>query len=258
MSEPSSPAARVAAHTRLELRLLLRSGESLLVTVGVPLGVLLFFGTTDVLPVAGDPLAFLVPGVLAVAVLSTGFVAQAIQTGFDRKYGVLKRLGASPLTRPQFVAGKALATTTVVGVQVVVLLGVALALGWSVGPVDCGGAAACAPGLRPLWTVLAVVVGALVFAALGLALAGAVRAELVLAGSNALYLVMVAGSDLVFDLPRAADPVVALTPSGALGSLLRSGLGGEPATGPVVALGVLVGWGLLAVAVAARTFRWEP
>lgn len=251
-SRPASPARRVVALAGLELRLLLRSGESLLVTFGVPLGVLLFFGTTEVLPVDGDPLTFLVPGVLAVAILSTGFVAQAIQTGFDRTYGVLKRLGASPLTRPQFVLGKAAATSVVVIVQVAVLLGVALAIGWR--PTDV------LPSTAPsaVWVVLAVVLGAMVFGALGLALAGAVRAELVLAGSNALYLVMVAGSDLVFDLPPAADPVIALTPSGALGALLRHGLGGDPASGAGIAVVVLVAWGLGAVAVAARTFRWEP
>ena len=69
------------------------------------------------------------------------------------------------------------------------------------------------PGLL----VVAVLLGAFTFTALGLALAGAVRAELVLAGSNAVYLAMVALSDLVFDLPDAADAFIVWTPSGALG-----------------------------------------
>ncbi len=152
MSTPAPPARRVAAHAALELRLLLRSGESLLLTFGIPLGILLLFGTTELLPVDGDPLAFLVPGVLAIAVLSTGFVAQAIQTGFERKYGVLKRLGASPLTRPQFVAGKAAAVVVVVAGQVVVLTAVAVALGWSPGEVgDACAAGPCDP--RP-WVAM--------------------------------------------------------------------------------------------------------
>jgi ABC-2 type transport system permease protein len=261
MSAPSSPRQRIAAHAALELKLLRRSGESLLVTFGVPLGLLVFFGATDVLPTDGDPLLFLVPGVIAIAILSTGFVAQAIQTGFERKYGVLKRLGASPLTRAQFIAGKALSVAVVVIVQVTILLGTALALGWRVTIATPGQLTSLgdSPALiRPGLLVLAVLLGAFAFTALGLALAGAVRAELVLAGSNAVYLAMVALSDLVFDLPAAADPFIVWTPSGALGIALRGALDGATA-GPVgLALLVLSGWGLLAVAFATRTFRWEP
>lgn len=254
MSAPSPPLTRVLAQARMELRLLVRSGESLLVTFGVPLGILVLFGTTHLLPTdTDDPLDFLVPGVLAVAILSTGFVAQAIQTGFERKYYVLKRLGASPLTRPQYLAAKAVSVTAVVLAQVVVLLGVAVALGWRP-TASCAGCAAPTPLLLPV----AVVLGTATFTALGLALAGAVRAELVLAGSNAVYLVLVALSDLVFDLPDAAAPFVVATPSGALGIVLRRALGGGSGGLALVALGVLVAWGVVGVVVAARTFRWEP
>ncbi len=245
MSAPSSPRQRVLAHAALELKLMLRSGESLLVTFGVPLGLLIFFGTTDVLPINGDPLDYLVPGVVAIAILSTGFVAQAIQTGFERKYGVLKRLGASPLTRPQFITGKAASVAVVVVVQVSILLGTAMLLGWR--PVDG----------HALPLLGAVLLGAFTFTALGLALAGAFRAELVLAGSNAVYLVMVALSDLVFQLPDAMAGVVRFTPSGALGILLRYALTGAGES-PIGAAVVVGAWGLAAVVFAARTFRWEP
>ena len=266
--------ARVLAQAGMELRLLLRSGESLLVTFAVPLGILVLFGTTDLLPTssgaggeASDPLAYLVPGVLAVAILSTGFVAQAIQTGFERKYYVLKRLGASPLTRPQYLAAKAASVAVVVTVQVAVLLGVAAALGWGVGgstpgvttaELRCELLVGCGQQ-EVLWLLpVGVVLGAATFTALGLALAGALRAELVLAGSNAVYLVLVALSDLVFDLPDAATSFVVWTPSGALGAVLRRALDGPTAAPVALALAVLVAWGLAAVAIAARTFRWEP
>jgi ABC-2 type transport system permease protein len=182
---------------------------------------------------------------------------------------VLKRLGASPLTRPQFLAAKAVAVAMVVTVQVAVLLGVAGALGWRIGPelgapvpaieycevlLGCSG-----PGQPVLWLLpVGVVLGAAVFTALGLALAGALRAELVLAGSNAVYLVLVALSDLVFELPDAAAPFVVLTPSGALGIVLRRALDGPTTASALLALLVLAAWGLFAVAVASRTFRWEP
>jgi ABC-2 type transport system permease protein len=264
MSAPAPPLQRVLAQARLELRLLVRSGESLVVTFGIPLGILLFFGTVDVLPVdAEDPLDLLLPGTLAIAVMSTGFVAQAISTAFERKYGVLKRLGATPLTRPEFLLAKGLAVAVVVAVQVVVLVGVATALRGGF-PTATAGQLGVEPRAA-LWLVpLGVVLGAVVFTALGLALAGGVRAELVLAGSNGVYLLLLLVSDLVFSLPDALAPLVLATPSGALGIVLRRALDpalwGEPAlAGRVgVALVVLFAWGLLALLVARRTFRWEP
>jgi ABC-2 type transport system permease protein len=96
------------AQTRLELTVTLRNGESLLVTVGIPVGCLLFFSTVDVLPIEGKAVDFLAPGVLALAVLSTAFANLAISTGFDRSYGVLKRLGATPLGRQRLIAAKTL------------------------------------------------------------------------------------------------------------------------------------------------------
>lgn len=255
----------------LELRLLVRSGESLVVTFGIPLGMLVFFGTVEVLPLdAADPLDVLLPGSIAVAVMATGFVAQAISTGFERKYGVLKRLGATPLTRADYLVAKGLAVAVVVAVQVVVLVAVGTLLRGGVPTVGgCGLGDGGLPGCRGVtpaaWLVpLGVVLGALVFTALGLALAGALRAELVLAGSNGVFLLLLMGSDLIFELPDVLDPLVLATPSGALGIVLRRAL--DPAQWeaavlagrPGVALLVLVGWGLLAVAVAARTFRWEP
>ena len=120
----------LAAQLRLELTLTLRNGESLLLTLGIPVAVLVFFCLVDVLPIDGDAVDFLAPGQLALAVLATAFANLAIATGFDRSYGVLKRLGATPLGRPRLVAAKALAVLVVIGVQVVVLGVAALALGW--------------------------------------------------------------------------------------------------------------------------------
>ena len=267
-SRPPRPAPttqRVLAQARLELRLLVRSGESLVVTFGIPLGMLVFFGTVELLPLdAADPLDVLLPGSIAVAVMATGFVAQAISTGFERKYGVLKRLGATPLTRADYLVAKGLAVAAVVAVQVVVLLAVGTALRGGVPGPGPTCSPACSGVRTALWLVpVAVVLGAVVFTALGLALAGAVRAELVLAGSNGVFLLLLLGSDLIFELPASFGPVVLATPSGALGIVLRRAL--DPATwgDPVLAgrsglaLLVLVAWGLAAVAVAARTFRWE-
>ncbi len=122
---------RVRAQAGMELRLLARNGESLLVTLGIPVGLLVFFSLVDVLPSGGRrAVDFLVPGIIALSVMSTSLVSLAIATGFERSYLVLKRLGASPLRRGELVVAKALSVLTVEGVQVAVVLATGWSLGW--------------------------------------------------------------------------------------------------------------------------------
>ena len=245
----STPVVRaVLAQARMELRLLVRSAESLLVTLGIPLGVLVFFSVVDVLPTGDqDPVDFLVPGVLAISVVATGLVAVAIQTAFERKYAVLKRLGGTPLTRTGFLVAKGLAVGALLLVQTLLVVAVAvLGLGWSP-----GGGLVLAP--------LLVLLGAFSSTALGLLLAGTLRAEATLAATNALFLVLLVVSGVTFDaatLPDALAAVGAFLPLGALGRALSVALAGEGlAVGPTA---VVAGWGLLAVVVGGRAFRWEP
>jgi ABC-2 type transport system permease protein len=240
----------VLAQARMELVLLLRSGESLLVTLGIPLGVLVFFSIVDdILPTGDrDAVDFLVPGVLGISVMALGLVALAIQTAFERKYGVLKLLGGSPLPRWGLLAGKALAVGAVLVVQVATVLALAvIGLGWEP-----------RGGVLPL--VLALVLGLASFASLGLLLAGTLRAEATLAVSNGLFLVLMLISGLAFDLAELPGPLAAfgrVLPSGALGETLRAALTSpaEVAFGP---LAVLTAWGAGAAALAAVRFRWEP
>lgn len=240
--------AAVRAQAIMELRLLVRSGESLIVTFGIPLGFLVFFGVVDVLPTGGmDPVRFLVPGVLALSVAATGLVAVAIQTAFERKYGVLKRLGATPLSRRGFLLAKGVAVAILLAVQTVLVVLVAtIGLGWRP-----EGGVVLAPVL--------VVLGAGVFTALGLLLAGTLRAEATLAGSNALFIVLLVISGVTFDagaLPDALAAVGAALPVGALGTALRAALAGDGLH--LVSTASLLVWGGLALAAAGRWFRWEP
>jgi ABC-2 type transport system permease protein len=238
----------VTAQAVMELKLLLRSGESLLVTLGIPLGVLLFFSAIDVLPMGDEePVTFLVPGVLAISVTATGLVAVAIQTAFERKYGVLKRLGGTPLSRTSFLLAKGLAVAAILAVQTGLVLALAAGvLGWRAEGSVLGGLAI-------------VLLGAVTFTAIGLLLAGTLRAEATLALSNALFLVLLVVSGITFDAAALPDGLAAVglaLPAGALGEALRAALvAGELAGGAVA---VVAGWGLLAVLVASRRFRWEP
>jgi ABC-2 type transport system permease protein len=237
----------VLAQAAMELRLLLRSGESLLVTLGIPLGVLVFFSEIDVLPIDGPRVDFLVPGVLAISVTATGLVAVAIQTAFERKYGVLKRLGGTPLSRPAFLVAKGLAVAAILAVQTVLVLVVATTLlGFT-------------PGGSVLGGLAGVALGAVTFTALGLLMAGALRAEATLALSNAAFVVLLVISGITFDaevLPDALAAIGRALPAGALGEVLRAALlDGRAAVGDAL---VVAGWGLAALAAAARWFRWDP
>jgi ABC-2 type transport system permease protein len=238
----------LARQAQVETVLQLRNGEQLLLTLVIPLVLLLVLGGTDVvdLAVGGDRTATAVAGVLTVAVMSTAFTGLAIATGFERRYGVLRRLAVTPLPRSALLLGKAGSVLLIEAVQVVLVVGVGLALGWS-GGADWAG------------VLLLVLLGTLAFAGLGLLMAGTLKAEATLAAANLVYLVLLVAGGAVVPLeryPATLQPVVAALPSGALGEGLRATVvAGDPA--PVASLVVLAIWAVLGVGLAARFFRWE-
>jgi ABC-2 type transport system permease protein len=242
--------ARTLAQAGMELRLTARRGENVLVTVVLPVVVLLFFASVSVLPAGiGRPVDFLLPGTLALAVIATSFVNLGIATAYERNYGVLKRLGGSPLTRGGLLAAKMGAVLVVEIAQVVLLIAIAVfALDWRPGP-DASAAL----------LVVALLLGTIAFAGLGLLLAGALRAEATLALANGLFLAFLLLGGIIIPLTHLPGPLAALgavLPAAALADLFRDALGtgaGE-VLGP---LSVLVAWGIGAVVLAARTFAWE-
>ncbi|MEZ5259700.1 MAG: ABC transporter permease [Ilumatobacteraceae bacterium] len=207
----------------------------------------MFFSTVDVLPTGpGRSIDFLAPGILALAVMSASMVSLAISTGFERSYGVLKRLGVTPLGRPKLVVAKIGAVVAVELVQFAVLVPLAFLLGWD--PQD------------PSWlgAVAGVVLGTTAFAGLGLILAGRLRAEVNLAAANGLYLVLLLISGMMFsldELPGPARAVARLLPSSALADVLRGVLSTDAT--PARAWIVLAVWAVATPVVAARVFRWE-
>jgi ABC-2 type transport system permease protein len=241
----------VGAQAGLELRTLLRNGEQLVLILIIPVLLIAAFSQENLVSYGRgvSRIDFLAPGILALAVMSTAFTSQAIATGFERRYGVLKRLGATPLSRRGLIAAKTLTVLAVEVLQSVLIVVVALALGWH----PHGGAGAV------VWSVLLMVVGTAAFSGLALLLAGTLRAEATLAGANLLYLVMLGIGGVVFPLtkfPAGARHVLLLLPAGALSDGLRSVVqagGGVPGRD----LLVLAVWAVAAIAVTARTFRWE-
>jgi ABC-2 type transport system permease protein len=248
----AAPLARqVRAQSAMEARLLLRNGEQLVLAIVIPVLVLIgMVQGADRLGLDYDhPVVDVVtPGVLALAVLSTSFTSLAIATAFERRYGVLKRLGASPLPRTGLLAGKALSVLAVELGQLAVIAVVGLVLGWE----PTGGAEAVAAA------VVLISLGTLAFASLGLLLAGTVRAEAALASANLVYVVLLAAGAVLIPVssyPDSMQPIVSALPSGALAQGLRDALSGNGlGIGPVVAL---VAWSAAGVALTARTFSWD-
>lgn len=260
IARPAPALRSVAALAALELRLLGRRGENVLAALVVPIAVLLFFGGTPIGDgLGGAPLLdtrrALVPGTIALGIVAAGLVNLGIATAYERSYGVLKRLGGAPVPRWGLFAAKAGALLVLELVQVLVLVAVAAAVfGWAPGP-----------GWSPILAVVAIVLGTLTFAAMGLVLAGTLRAEATLALANALFLAFLMLGGLVVPvtgLPAFLQPVATVLPAAALADLLRIALdSGAPvqpdASAPGAALVLLGAWAAAAATLAIRFFRWD-
>jgi ABC-2 type transport system permease protein len=237
----------LTAQSRVEVLLQLRRGENLIVTLAVPLGILVFFAKVDT-TIPSDfahPVDFLVPGVLSLAVMAAAMVSLGIATGFERRYGVLKRLGSTPLSRGGLLAAKTATVLLFELVEAVLILLTGIALGWS--PPG---------GLVPALALL--LIGTVAFAGIGLLMAGTLRAEANLAAANALFLVLLFLGGMAYPLdklPGALQAIAKLLPAAALSDTVRSVLSTQPfPTGQLV---VLVAWAIAAPLAAARWFRWE-
>ncbi len=212
---PADAVSRVLAQARFDARVMLRNGEQVLLTLVLP-ALLLVALTRVSFPDLGPGrrIDVVAPGVLALAVMSTAFTGQAIGTGFDRRYGVLRLLATTPLGRTGLLAGRVLAVLAVEAVQVVAIGALALALGWRPAP------------LGLLWALPLAAAGTAAFVTLGLLLAGTLRAEAVLAGANLVWVLLLAGGGVVVPstLMGGWGQVARWLPSGALGDGLRAAL----------------------------------
>lgn len=237
----------LSAQTAIEFKLLLRNGEQVGLTLVIPLLLLVFFNL-PLLYSLGVPrrIDFVVPSIIALAVMSAAFTGLAIATGFERKYSVLKRLGATALPRSVLIGGKTLAVLLLEIVQVALICALGFGLAWH-------------PHGDPLLALVVIVLGTLAFGGLGLLLAGTLRAEVTLAAANLLWLVLLFAGGIAIPLskyPHAAADLLQYLPSAALSDGLHQVL--EQGAGiPPHDLVTLVVWSALALPAAARWFKWE-
>ncbi|MGZ3626892.1 MAG: ABC transporter permease [Ktedonobacteraceae bacterium] len=239
---------QIIAQTRVELLLTLRRGESVLITLVVPVLLLVFFASLNIIPATnGKAVDFLLPGILALAVMAAGMVSLGIATAYERYYGVLKRLGSSPLPRSGLIIAKVISVLALEFIQVLILISVAVILyGWR-------------PAGSPPLTLLVLAIGTITFSALGLAMAGALRAEATLAGANGLFLVflLLGGGILPLShLPPTLAAIAEILPAAALTEALQATMSAH-APFPLNALVILVIWTIVILLVAIKTFKWE-
>jgi ABC-2 type transport system permease protein len=244
---PAPISRMIMAQARLETTLLLRNAEQLLLAIVIPALMLIVFAAEPIGTVVGPSrIDYYAPGIIGAAVLSTAFTSQAIATGFERRYGVLKRLGATPLPRWGLLAGKALSVLAVECVQLLLLIVIALLMGWH-------------PHGSPVAVLLLLALGTAAFSGLALLLAGSLRAEATLALANFVFLVFLAAGGVIVPLEKfgsGARDVLRFLPISALTDGLRAVLQNGVAL-PWGPIGILAAWAVVAIAAAARTFKWE-
>jgi len=250
MSGPAPARRATLALAAFELRLTARRGENVLVTVVIPAVVLVFFTAIPIRSTGDVPaVVWLLPGAIALAIIATGMVSLGIATGYERSYGVLKRLGGAPIPRATLPTAKILSVVVLEILQVALLVAIAVVvLGWAPGA-----------GWSPILALAGLLLGTAAFAGLGLAMAGALRAEATMALANGLFLacLLLGGIVVPLDrLPPLVSEIASLLPAAALAETLRAALGASTAdaTQPVV---VLTAWAVGAVVLAVRTFRWD-
>ena len=231
---------------RQELTVMIRNGEQLLLLVVIPVMLLVFFSQTDFLSASGEnKIDFLLPGILSLAVISTAMVSLGIATGFERSYGVLRRLGTTPLGTRRLVAAKMSAICIIEIAQLVMLIVVGLLLGWNPNRINL------------LQILLFLILGTTCFAGIGLTLAGRLRAEVNLAAQNGLYLVFLLLGGIFVEsdeLPATISQISAFSPSSLLSGLLRDSFNNTVVLADAIALS---SWTIAACALAVTSFKWS-
>lgn len=245
------PLVRVIEQGRYETMAMLRNGEQLMLNIIFPVMALIALRFTGLIDeyansVGVSRMDAAVPGVLALCVISTALSGQGIATGFDRRYGVLRFLATTPLGRNGLIMGKCIAVLVVVAIQFTLVAVLGYGLGWR------------PDAIAVSRSIITMIMGAGAFTALGLIIAGTVRAEATLAIVNIAWVILAGAGGVVFPLKSFPDwyaGVVAWSPSAALGDALRGNFIqhqwlAEPHW-------VLIVWTVVIGFVASRKFKWS-
>ena len=245
------PLVRVIEQGRYETMAMLRNGEQLMLNIIFPVMALIALRFTGLIDeyansVGVSRMDAAVPGVLALCVISTALSGQGIATGFDRRYGVLRFLATTPLGRNGLIMGKCIAVLVVVAIQFTLVAVLGYGLGWR------------PDAIAVSRSIITMIMGAGAFTALGLLIAGTVRAEATLAIVNIAWVILAGAGGVVFPLKSFPDwyaAVVAWSPSAALGDALRGNfIQHQWLADPHW---VIIVWTVVIGFIASRKFKWS-
>ncbi|HVM16405.1 MAG TPA: ABC transporter permease [Gaiellaceae bacterium] len=200
----------------------------------------------------GRPVAeYLVAGLLGYGVANTTLGGLAILLVTRRELGLLKRVRATPLPAPTFLAATLASTLVTFAIQAAAIV----ALGSLVYGADLPEA--------PLSLAAVLAAGALAFAAMGFGLASVVRsAEGVSPVVNVIVLPMTflsGGFGPRQELPQALQTISDVLPLRYfIDAVVATALEGEPLWEQGTRLAIVALWGVAGLLVAARRFRWQP
>jgi ABC-2 type transport system permease protein len=240
---------------RAEQRLYWRSHELAFFTFVFPVVIFVLLGSVygnDLIASEGvKGSAYLLAGLLGYGVASTAFAGLAIVVVIRRESGILKRLRGTPLPAWAYIVATIASTTFVFALEAVVLVVLANVL-FDVPFPD-----------RWVSLALGLVLGALAFAALGLALTTFIRsAEGSSAVVNAIYLpvAFLAGAFWTpHAYPSVLEHVANLLPLTYFIRLMRDVvLHDHRIWSEWKDVVVIAAWGLAGLIVTVRRFRWEP
>ena len=245
------PLVRVIEQGRYETMAMLRNGEQLMLNIIFPVMALIALRFTGLIDeyansVGVSRMDAAVPGVLALCVISTALSGQGIATGFDRRYGVLRFLATTPLGRDGLIMGKCIAVLVVVAIQFTLVAALGYGLGWRPDAIAFSR------------SIITMIMGAGAFTALGLLIAGTVRAEATLAIVNIAWVILAGAGGVVFPLNSFPDwygGIVAWSPSAALGDALRGNfIQHQWLADPHW---VIIVWTVVIGFIASRKFKWS-
>jgi ABC-2 type transport system permease protein len=243
-----STAALAWSQFRFERKLFWRNPSAALFNFMLPLIFLFLIATAY--GADADDLDVLEPGIAAMAVMSTTFIALAYNMVFLREQGVLKRVRGTPMPPLAYFSG--VIANSVINAVVQVTLVIA------------AGHYVYDGNLPQNWATLIVftTVGVATFAALGIAFAQVIpNFDSAPAYTNAVFLPTIFISGVFYEsnsLPAVLDVIAQILPLRHVVDGLQAALvTGAPVSDNLGALAVLVAWFMVAALVIHRRFRWD-
>ena len=233
---------------RLERKMFWRNPSAAFFNFVLPLLFLFLFGA--IFSSSRSDLDVIVPGIAGMSIMSTTFVALAMNMVFLREQGVLKRLRGTPLPSTAYLGGLAAHAITNTAIQLSFVI--------------AAGALLFDVGLPEHWLMLGafVAAGVVCLGSLGVALSHTIpNFDAAPAYVNAIFLPVIVISGVFYDAERAPafmrDVAEVLPLTHLIDGLSAAMVTGAPLKDVVSDLAVVLVWAAIGTVLAVRGFSWE-